>query len=133
MFSHDNGETFTEPREIPLSLTGDRHTCRRLKDGRIAITFRDKREDFGTQGDWILWIGTDEDLKNGGEGQYRFRLKYNHVNAGGWKCDCAYPGFHVLDDGTMLLITYGHWEADTPAYIIALRFNLEEWEKENIK
>lgn len=133
MFSHDNGETFTEPREIPLSLTGDRHTCRRLKDGRIAVTFRDKREDFGTQGDWILWIGTDDDLRNGGEGQYRFRLKYNHVNAGGWKCDCAYPGFHVLDDGTMLLITYGHWEADTPAYIIALRFNLEEWEKENIK
>ena len=132
MFSHDNGETFTEPHQLPRCLTGDRHTCRRLPDGRIAITFRDKIEDFGTLGDWILWIGTDEDLLNGTDGQYRFRLKYNYPNAGDWKCDCAYSGFHVLQDGTMVLITYGHWDEGEPAYILEVRLNLSEWEKENL-
>lgn len=128
MFSEDNGETFTKPVELPSCLTGDRHTCRRLKDGRIAITFRDNYRESVTYGDWILWIGTDEDLINRREGQYRIRLKENFMNATGWKCDCAYSGFHVLPDDTMVLITYGHWQEGQDPYIMAIRLNMKEIE-----
>lgn len=130
MFSEDNGETFTKPRELPDCLTGDRHTCRRLRDGRIAVTFRDNRAGSETLGDWVLWVGTDEDLRSGGEGQYKFRLKKNYPNAGGGYGDCAYPGFHVLPDDTMVLITYGHWDEGKPAYVIAVRLNLRDIEKQ---
>jgi len=108
MFSSDEGQTFTKPVNLPDSLTGDRHTCRRLNDGRIAITFRDMSFTTSTHGDWVLWIGTDEDLMNQTEGQYRIRLKDNYP-VGTNDCDCAYPGMHVLPDGTIVTLTYGHW------------------------
>ena len=107
MFSDDEGETFTKPVELPDTLTGDRHTCRRMQDGRIAITFRDMGLESKTHGDWVLWIGTDEDLAEQKEGQYHIRLKDNFPT--GWDGDCAYPGMHVLPDGTLVMLTYGHW------------------------
>ena len=107
MYSSDEGQTFTKPFNLPDSLTGDRHTCRRLNDGRIAITFRDMGLTSPTHGDWVLWIGTDEDLINRTEGQYRIRLKDNYPTT--WDGDCAYPGMHVLPDGTIVALTYGHW------------------------
>lgn len=107
MFTDDEGETFTKPVQLPDTLTGDRHTCRRLQDGRIAITFRDMGLKSQTHGDWVLWIGTDEDLIHQREGQYHIRLKDNFPT--GWDGDCAYPGMHVLPDGTLVMLTYGHW------------------------
>jgi len=41
VFSDDEGETWSEPRELPGALTGDRHTGRYAPDGRLVITFRD--------------------------------------------------------------------------------------------
>ena len=108
MYSFDEGQTFTKPVNLPDVLTGDRHTCRRLSDGRIAITFRDMGLHSDIHGDWVLWIGTDEDLINRTEGQYRIRLKDNYPTT--WDGDCAYPGMHVLPDGTIVALTYGHWQ-----------------------
>ena len=128
MFSDDNGETFSKPRELPLALTGDRHVCRRLHDGRIAITFRENCTNQEIGGDWVLWIGTDEDLLNGTDGQYKFRLKDNLPDNYGWGGDSSYAGFHVLPDDTMVLITYGRWEKNTDNYILSVRLNLKEFE-----
>ena len=131
MFSDDDGETFSKPVELPDSLTGDRHTLRRLPDGRIACTFRDMGLHSATHGDWVLWIGTEEDLNEGGEGQYKFRLKENFMTS--WDGDCGYPGMHVLPDGTIVAITYGHWqpweEGKNQPYILSVRLNLKEFEK----
>lgn len=130
MFSYDEGATFTEPAELPDCLTGDRHTCRRLNDGRIAITFRDMGLNSKTVGDWVMWIGTDDDLRNRSGGQYRFRLKKNYPD--GWVGDCGYPGLQVLEDDTLVAITYGHWEdpADkkNKPYILEVRLNLNEFD-----
>lgn len=130
MFSDDEGETWTKPRELPDVLTGDRHTLRRLPDGRIACTFRDMGLESGIHGDWVLWIGTEEDLINGGEGQYRFRLKENFPTS--WDGDCGYPGLHVLLDGTIVAITYGHWapweNGKNQPYILSVRVNLKEFD-----
>ncbi|MED6327242.1 MAG: sialidase family protein, partial [Verrucomicrobiota bacterium] len=86
IFSNDEGKTWTKPRELPASLTGDRHTGRYTKGGRLFISFRDRTHKSLTSGDWVAWVGTYEDIAKGREGQYRVRLMDNTKGA-----DCAYP------------------------------------------
>ena len=74
IFSDDEATTWTEPRQLPAALTGDRHTGRYAPDGRLFVTFRDTTRESPTQGDWVGWVGTWEDLVEGREGQYRVRL-----------------------------------------------------------
>ena len=40
IFSDGEGESWSEPRELPISLTGDRHTGKYGPDGRLFISFR---------------------------------------------------------------------------------------------
>ncbi len=103
IFSNDEGKTWTTPRELPASLTGDRHVLRYAPDGRILATFRDVSSDMSafrklalqegtsnmdviaskyklgspTEGDWVAWVGTYQDILEGTEGQYRIRIKDN--------------------------------------------------------
>lgn len=121
IFSTDEGETWTQPRELPGALTGDRHTGKYAQDGRLFISFRDKTHVSPTQGDWVGWVGTYDDIVHGKEGQYRVRLKDNHKSA-----DCAYPGVEILPDGTFVATTYGHWERGEEPFILSVRFKLSE-------
>lgn len=124
MFSDDEGKTWTEPREMLDPLNGDRHTGAYAPDGRLFISFRDRSpagKRSPTEGDWVGWVGTFDDLVAGRPGQYRVRLKDNHKDA-----DCAYPGVEVLPDGTFVATTYGHWEAGEAPYILCVRFRLED-------
>ncbi|MHC5022591.1 MAG: sialidase family protein [Planctomycetota bacterium] len=121
MFSDDEAQSWSRPRELPGALTGDRHTAQYAPDGRLVISFRDTTHESPTQGDWVAWVGTYEDIARGREGQYRVRLMDNHHR---W--DCAYPAVEVLPDGTFVITTYGHWtEGETP-YIVSVRFTLAE-------
>jgi hypothetical protein len=120
-FSNDEGETWSEPRELPGALTGDRHTVRYAHDGRLVVTFRDMAHDTPTYGDWVAWVGTYEDIVEGCEGQYRVRLMDN-LKGG----DCAYPGLELLPDDTFVATTYGHWTEGEEPYIVSVRFKLEE-------
>lgn len=124
MFSNDEGKTWSRPRALPPELNGDRHTPVYAADGRLYVSFRDiqpKRGSSATQGDWVAWVGTYNDLIYGRSGQYRIRLKDNKDS---W--DCAYPAVTLLSTGELLNITYGHWKAKEPAYIISVRVNLKE-------
>ncbi len=121
IFSSDEGKTWSEPVELPASLTGDRHTLRYAPDGRIVATFRDMGKMSLTQGDFVAWVGTWEDLADGREGSYRIRLLDNKHSM-----DCGYPGLEVLPNGTFIATTYGHWEEDEEPYIMNVRFTLSE-------
>jgi len=121
IFSRDDGATWSAPRELPGALTGDRHTLRYAPDGRLVATFRDTTLESPTQGDWVAWVGTYDDLVHGREDQYRVRLMDNRH---GW--DCCYPGLEVLPDGTLVATTYGHWTEGEPPYIVSVRFRLAE-------
>ena len=121
IFSNDEGENWTNPRELPASLTGDRHTGRYSKDGRLFISFRDRTHDTRTFGDWVAWVGTYSDIVNGREGQYRVRLMDNHKSA-----DCAYPPVEILPDDTIVTTTYGHWTKGESPYIVSVRLKLSE-------
>ena len=121
IFSRDEGQTWSEPRELPGALTGDRHCGKYAPDGRLFISFRDTTRESSTQGDWVAWVGTYQDIQRGREGQYRVRLMDNQDS---W--DCAYPGVEVLPDGTLVTTTYGHWQKDQPPYIVSVRLKLAE-------
>ncbi len=124
IFSDDEGATWTKPRDLPESLTGDRHTGKYAPDGRLFLSFRDMGAKSPTKGDWVGWIGTYDDLVRGRDGQYRVRLRDNTKGA-----DCAYPGVEVLPDGTFVVTTYGHWDLGKPPYILAARFKLDELDR----
>ena len=130
-FSTDEGKTWSEPKEAPAALNGERHKADYTPDGRLFITFRSiergskasryaKKIDI-TRGwiseGYIAWVGTYEDLKQGREGQYRIKIAhiYNdnqtepayYANA-----DTGYCGNVVLDDGTIVTSSYGKFSPD---------------------
>ena len=125
--STDEGRTWSAPVPLPDVLNGDRHTGKYLPDGRLFISYRcvsPKGKTNRFDGDWVAWVGTWNDLLEGGpgehrnQGQYFLRLKDN-LHA--W--DCAYPGVEVLPDGTIVTVTYGHWatNSNSQPYILAVR------------
>ena len=129
IFSEDEGKTWTQPKEVPLALTGDRHTGKYSSDGRLFISFRcnspkqiRKKRPF--EGDFVGWVGTWDDLVNGKNGQYSVRLKDNKKSY-----DTTYPGVEILPDDTFVVTTYGHWSAKQAPYILSVRFKLQELDK----
>jgi hypothetical protein len=124
MVSDDEGETWSKPRELSASLTGDRHMPRYAPDGRLVVTFRDTTHVSPTKGDWVAWVGTYDDIIKVREGQYRVRLMKNHRDG-----DCAYPGLELLPDGTFVATTYGHWIPGESPYIVSVRFKISELDR----
>ena len=126
IFSEDEGKTWSEPRELPLALAGDRHTGKYGTDGRLFISFRcnsptEKRKSRPFEGDWVGWVGTWDDLETGSNGQYSVRLKDNKKGY-----DTTYPGVEILPDDTFVVTTYGHWSKGEQPYILSVRFKLHE-------
>ena len=124
-FSEDAGATWSTPTELPASLTGDRHQGVYLEDGRLFLSFRDTHAKSPWLGDWVGWIGTWDDLETGGEGAYIVRLSDNHHR---W--DCAYPAVERLANGTLVVITYGHWVEGEPPFIRSVHLTPERIAKQ---
>ncbi len=120
-FSNDEGATWSDPRELPASLTGDRHQACYAPDGRLFISFRDTTRESLTKGDWVAWVGTYQDIVEDREGQYRVRLMQNLHGM-----DCGYPALKVLADGTIVAITYGHFSSPSVPHIAAVHLRIEE-------
>ena len=122
IFSDDEGENWTEPVELPASLTGDRHQPLYARDGRLVIPFRDTATETPTQGHFVAWIGTYEDIVSGREGQCRVKLLHSHA---GW--DCGYPGLELLPDDTFVATTYVKYRPGAEKQsVVSVRFKLEE-------
>jgi len=123
MFSRDEGKTWSKPVDTPWGLTGDRHQGIQLPDGRLVIVFRDYAPGSPSHDQFVAWVGTYEDLREGRPGQARVQLL---------KCysDCGYPGLHLLPDGTMVATTYGKvWNDDRKYSVVSVRFKIAEIDK----
>ena len=155
-FSTDEGATWSEPKELPAALNGDRLKAEYLQDGRLFITFRsiergpkaaataqsktEKKRGWMSEG-WVAWVGTYDDLKNGTEGQYRIKLAHTYL-AGqtepGYAAnqDTGYCGNVVMPDGTIVTSSYGCFDpnkltADGSAYrtsIVSKRIKISDLE-----
>jgi len=134
IFSKDEGETWSEPRELPISLCGDRHTAKYTPDGRLVIAFRGitpgKRKvrsdgeavgPLPTAGDCAAWVGRWEDIVEGKPGEMILRLLDNKKSY-----DTTYPGVELLPDGNIVVTTYGHWEKGEEPFIKSIRFTMAE-------
>ena len=127
IFSDDEGQSWTEPRDLPDWLNGDRHTAQYAPDGRLFISFRcrwPKGKTTEYEGDWVGWVGTYQDLVDGSDGQTFLRIKDNTKSA-----DCAYPGVEILPDGSFVTTTYGHWTKGESPYIMSVRIDLDELDR----
>ena len=122
MFSSDDGSTWSKPVDTPWGLTGHRHQGIATKDGHLVIAFRDMAIGTTTRGHFVAWIGTYDDIKKEHPGQYRVKLLHNYAG-----CDCGYPGMMLLEDGTIVALTYLKYQ-DTPLKhsIVATKFKLDE-------
>ena len=123
IYSDDEGETWSEPMDLQGALAGERHKA--VYDpisGRLVITFREIRYDLNGNnrfdggndwraGDWVAWVGTYEDLLEQNEGDYMITLSRDYAKNryGG---DTGYAGVVVLEDGTFIMDSYGHWDND---------------------
>ena len=134
------------------SLAGERHKA--VYDpisGRLLITFREivykdgKLDNNWMAGDWVAWVGTYEDLLEQNEGEYRILIEEDWaMNAKSG--DTGYAGILVLDDGTFIMDSYGHFDEEFSknafesgnynvrtdlCYIKQAKFKLGEIENEN--
>ena len=151
-WSDDEGETWSEPIDLPGSLAGERHKAQYdPKTGKLLITFREINYDLNGNGliesgdwhcgDWGLWVGTYDQLMNLEDGEYCVTIDEDFAQ-NTYSGDTGYAGFVVLPDGTFVMDSYGHWDEDFSknwgfgnvttdlCYIRQARFKLTELEHE---
>jgi hypothetical protein len=120
--SDDEGKTWTQPRELPMALTGDRHDAVHTPDGRLVIVFRDQAKGASTHGQFVGWVGRYEDVVEGREGQYRMKLLHSYADTG-------YPGIEALPDGTIVATTYAQLKRDELSSVVSVRFKIDELDR----
>ena len=148
-WSDDEGETWSEPIDLPGSLAGERHKAKYdPESGKLVITFREIQYDRDNDGliesgdwycgDWGLWVGTYEQLMNLEDGEYCVTIDEDFTQ-NTYSGDTGYAGYVILDDGTFVMNSYGHWDEDFSkswtggvttdlCYIRQARFKLAELE-----
>lgn len=130
--STDDARTWSEPKELPAALTGDRHVIKHAPDGRLVIAFRDMAKTSATYGHYVAWVGTLDDIVNRREGQYRIKLLHNAKRSatdqpGTGNTDCGYSDLELLDDGTIVATTYIQYAAGPEkSSVVSTRFKLSE-------
>lgn len=117
MLTTDNGATWSDLNGASAMLQGDRHAAIRSRDGRIVMAFRDRNKKSKWFGDTVVWVGTDNDLKYGTQGQYLARVMENPASGGT-------PDIEVLDDGSFVVTTaYGY---ETSGAVRCVRFTVQQ-------
>ncbi|QUY65352.1 DUF4091 domain-containing protein [Helcococcus kunzii] len=121
-YSDDEGKTWSIPQELPNSLQGERHKAAYIPGtDKLVVTFREilldtnnnnsTSENDWLAGDWIMWVGSYDDIMNQNEGSYRIRLEEDFTPSPK-SGDTGYAGLVVTKDGTIITNSYGHWDEE---------------------
>lgn len=130
--SHDNAKTWSTPRELPATLTGDRHVAKFATDGRLVVAFRDVAKSSATYGHYVAWVGRFEDILADKPGDYRIKLFHNTMRSesdkpGQGNADCGYSDLEVLPDGMIIATTYLKYASGPEKHsVMNTRFRLSE-------
>ena len=142
-YSYDEGESWTQPKELPNCLTGDRHKAEYDPvSGKVIISFRqylsngDKfkksalsPEKYLTEG-WGAWIGDFEDLMSFSKEdstEYTYGDKVLILGKNYKQADCGYSGVVILDDGTVITDSYGYFSPTARyPYIMQAKFKIND-------
>jgi hypothetical protein len=133
--SDDEARTWSEPKELPAALTGDRHVMRYAPDGRLVVAMRDRAKTSPTYGHYVVWVGRYEDIIEGREGEYRIKLLHNAARTeedrpGEGNADCGYSDLERLPDGTIVATTYIKYQPGPEKNsVVNTRFTLEETDR----
>ena len=142
-FSYDEGINWTEPKELPNCLTGDRHKAEiDPTTGKVVISFRQvlqngkkfkpnglSSKNYLSRG-WVAWVGEIEDLmtyadndtSNDSVGDKLIFVARDYHGT-----DCGYSGIACLEDGTYIMISYGKFHVGAlKPYIIQAKFKLTD-------
>ena len=93
-------------------------------NGRLVVACRDMAPERPTQGSFVAWVGTYDDVIAGRPGQYRIKLLHQH---GPNSRDCGYPGLELLPDGTLVATTYVKYRLGSEKNsVVSVRFKLED-------
>ena len=94
-------------------------------DGRLVVAFRDKAKHSPTDGHFVAWVGSFDDIKAGRPGDYRIKLLHSHAGS-----DCGYPGMEVLPDGSILATTYIKYRPGADKHsVVCTQFSLAETDR----
>ncbi len=127
--STDEGQTWSEPKELPLDLTGDRHKAEYdATTGKLVISYRQitaykpsalhPTNTYVSLG-WVAWVGTFEQLLSDGIGDTLVLLSSSRT------ADCGYAGT-ICKDGEFFMASYGLFDDEAEyAYIMGVRFTTE--------
>jgi hypothetical protein len=130
--SKNDAHIWSEPRELPAALTGDRHVARHTPDGRLVVAMRDMAKSSPSYGHYVAWVGQFEDIVAGREGQYRIKLLHNAARTaedapGEGNTDCGYSDLEVLPDGAIVATTYIKYSTGPEKNsVVSTRFKLGE-------
>lgn len=130
--SDDGAKTWSEPKELPAALTGDRHVAKFAPDGRLVVAFRDVAKTSRTYGHYVVWVGRFENILAGEPGDYRLKLFNNSTRderdkPGQGNSDCGYSDLEVLPDGTIIATTYLKYKQGPEKHsVVNTRFKLSE-------
>lgn len=137
--SHDNAQSWSEPRELPAALTGDRHVARYAKDGRLVVAMRDTAKSSKSYGHYVAWVGRYKDILAGRDGEYRIKLLNNSNRTaqdvpGQGNYDCGYSDLEVLPYGTFVATTYVKYAPGAEQNsVVNTRFQLSELDELKVK
>lgn len=142
-YSYDEGKSWTQPKELPNCLTGDRHKAEYdAVSGKVIISFRqvlqngdkykqsilsDKK--WLSEG-WVAWIGSFDDLMSFADDDksndtYGDKLLIVGKDYEG--TDCGYSGVVILDDGTVIMDSYGYFSVGRlNPYIMQAKFKIAD-------
>jgi hypothetical protein len=90
------------------------------------MTIRDMLKGSPTYGDFVMWVGTYDDIIHARPGQCRVRLLDNQTRPG----DTGYAVLELLPDGTFFSTTYYTLEKDQNPVVVSIRFKMDEIDKE---
>jgi hypothetical protein len=130
--SDDDARTWSEPKELPAALTGDRHVIKYAPDGRLVVAMRDVARTSPTYGHYVAWVGRYDDIVGRREGQYRIKLLHNASRGlddkpGTGSYDCGYSDMELLPDGTFVATTYVKYSPGPEKNsVVSTRFGLAE-------